>query len=85
MDLGAFVERNLERYGETQGVLPERLAAFGETYRERGYLTRDELYEIAYESSTRSAHHVERNPEARAAMSRGTFGQSRATSRSVTC
>jgi len=60
-----FVADNLAYYGETQGVLPERLAEFGSAYREQGYLTRDQLYDIAYESSTRSAYHVEKNPEAR--------------------
>ena len=59
------VAEYLEQYGQTQGVLPERLEAFGETYREQGYLSRDQLYEIAYESSTRSAYHVEKNPETR--------------------
>jgi len=60
-----FVADNLAYYGETQGVPPERLAEFGSAYREQGYLTRDQLYDIAYESSTRSAYHVETNPEAR--------------------
>ncbi len=60
-----FIAENLDRYAETQGVLPERLAEFGDSYREQGYLTREQLYEIAYESSTRSAYHVERNPEDR--------------------
>jgi len=60
-----FVAENLEYYGETQGLLPERLDVFGEQYREQGYLTREQLYDIAYESSTRSAYHVESNPEAR--------------------
>jgi len=55
----------LDRYAETQGVLPERIAEFGEAYRQQGYLTRQQLYEIAYESSTRSAYHVESNPEHR--------------------
>jgi thermostable 8-oxoguanine DNA glycosylase len=64
-DLDAFVSEHLDRYGETQGVLPERLDEFGEAYRSQGYLTREQLYEIAYESSTRSAYHVEKNPEAR--------------------
>ncbi len=57
-----FLKEYLDVYDETQGVLPERLEEFGRTYREQGHLTRDDLYEIAYESSTRSAHHVERNP-----------------------
>ncbi|RLM51582.1 hypothetical protein [Halorubrum sp. Atlit-28R] len=64
-DRDAFVAENLDRYAETQGVLPERLAEFGEAYRSQGHLTREQLYEIAYESSTRSAYHVEKNPESR--------------------
>jgi thermostable 8-oxoguanine DNA glycosylase len=60
-----FIEGNLEHYAETQGVLPEELKEFGENYREQGYLTQEQLYEIAYESSTRSAHHVRKNPEER--------------------
>jgi len=64
-DLDAFVAENLDRYAETQGLLPGRLDEFGATYRSQGHLTRDQLYEIAYESSTRSAYHVEKNPEAR--------------------
>ncbi|GAA0721570.1 hypothetical protein J2744_000281 [Halorubrum trapanicum] len=64
-DLDAFVAENLDRYAETQGLLPERLEEFGETYRSQGHLTRDQLYEIAYASSTRSAYHVETNPESR--------------------
>jgi len=55
----------LDRYDETRGLLPEELESFGERYREQGYLTREQLYEIAYLSSTRSAHHVESNPEDR--------------------
>lgn len=59
------VEKYLEYYSETQGVLPEKLEEFGETYREQGYLTQEQLYEIAYESSTRSAYHVRKNPKER--------------------
>ena len=65
VDLEAFVAENLDRYDQTQGVLPDRLASFGDRYRSQGYLTREQLYEIAYESSTRSAYHVETNPESR--------------------
>jgi hypothetical protein len=61
----SFVADHLDYYSETQGVLPKRLEEFGTTYREQGYLTRDQLYDIAYESSTRSAYHVESNPEDR--------------------
>lgn len=60
-----FIEDNLDYYSETQGLLPEKLAEFGEKYRQQGYLTREQLYEIAYESSTRSAYHVRKNPEER--------------------
>lgn len=57
----ALIAEYLDRYTETQGVLPGRLEEFGDSYRKQGYLTREQLYEIAYESSTRSAYHVERN------------------------
>ena len=60
-----FIAEYLASYAETQGVLPERIAEFGAQYREQGHLTREQLYEIAYESSTRSAYHVDRNPEGR--------------------
>ena len=65
MDLDALVADYLEHYDRTQGLRPAWLAEYGEVYRERGRLTRDQLYEVAYESSTRSAHHVERNPRER--------------------
>ncbi len=55
----------LDVYSETQGVLPEKLEEYGDIYREQGYLSREQLYEIAYESSTRSAHHVRDNPRER--------------------
>ncbi len=64
-DFDTFVERNYRRYADTQGVLPERLASFGEQFRSQGCLTREQLYEIAYESSTRSAYHVKKNPPER--------------------
>ena len=60
-----FVSRYLELYSDTQGVLPERLEDFGERYRNQGYLDRSQLYDLAYESSRRSAYHVERNPRER--------------------
>ncbi|WP_136689440.1 hypothetical protein [Halorhabdus amylolytica] len=60
-----FVAENLDRYADTQGVLPERLDEFGRQYREQGHLTREQLYELAYETATRSAYHVESNPRER--------------------
>lgn len=61
----ALVETSLDYYSQTQGILPDRLHSFGGTYRDQGYLTREQLYDIAYESSTRSAYHVESNPKQR--------------------
>lgn len=60
--LAAFIQYYLDRYDETQGLLPDELAEYGDAYRAQGYLTRDQLYDIAYASSTRSAYHVDRNP-----------------------
>jgi len=60
-----FIEKYLEYYLETQGILPEKITDFGEKYRSQGFLTQEQLYEIAYESSTRSAYHVKSNPEER--------------------
>ncbi len=60
-----FIEENLENYSETPGVLPEKLDEYGEKFRTQGHLTQEQLYEIAYESSTRSAYHVRKNSEER--------------------
>lgn len=60
-----FINKYLDIYSETQGLLPERMEEFREWYNEQGYLTQEQLYEIAYESSTRSAYHVEKNPAER--------------------
>lgn len=59
------IDRHLAAYKDTQGVLPERLESIGETYREQGSLDRDQLYDLAYATATRSAYHVETNPPAR--------------------
>lgn len=58
----SYVAKYLDYYEETQGVLPERLESIGAAYREQGHLSRDQLYDLAYENSTRSAYHVESNP-----------------------
>ncbi|MFP4038165.1 MAG: hypothetical protein ACLFTA_00075 [Candidatus Nanohaloarchaea archaeon] len=59
MDLEDFdIDRYLDYYSRTQGLLPEKL----EEYRGK-QLSRQDLYELAYEASTRSAHHVRKNPE----------------------
>lgn len=60
-----FIEKYLDLYSETQGLLPKNLENYGDKYKEQNYLTREQLYEIAFEASTRSAYHVRRNPEKR--------------------
>ncbi len=64
-DLERLIKENYDRYAETQGVLPERLTAVGKQYHTQGYFTQQQLYEIARESSTRSAHYVNDNPPQR--------------------
>lgn len=59
------VEKYLDYYGKTQGLLPEKLEEYREKFRGKGFLTQQDLYELAYESSTRSAHHVRKNSEER--------------------
>jgi len=61
----SLVAEYLDLYADTQGLDPDRIAELGDAYRQQGHLTREQLYEIAYESSTRSAYHVETNPPAR--------------------
>ncbi|MFB6152903.1 MAG: hypothetical protein ABEJ27_01490 [Halodesulfurarchaeum sp.] len=61
----SYVATYLAQYRETQGVLPERLEELGQQYRSQGHLRREQLYEVAYENSTRSAYHVESNPPER--------------------
>lgn len=63
--MNQLVDTYLDAYEQTQGVLPERLEEIGAAYREQGHLTRDQLYDLAYENSTRSAYHVESNPPER--------------------
>lgn len=60
-----WIADQLDRYEDTQGLMPEELAAYGKTFRDQGDLTREQLYEIAYLSSTRSAYHVRKNPKER--------------------
>lgn len=56
------VKEYLDFYSQTQGLLPEKLEDYRVKYRKEG-LNREDLYQLAYESSTRSAHHVKKNPE----------------------
>ncbi|MGM0501989.1 MAG: hypothetical protein ACQERJ_05635, partial [Bacillota bacterium] len=55
----------LELYPETSGLYPEKLQQIGEQYHDKGYLTKEELYDLAHLNSTRSSYHVKRNPAER--------------------
>lgn len=57
--------RYLDEYDETSGLYPDRLMEIGAEYHDKGYLTRDELYDLAHLNSTRSSYHVKRNPARR--------------------
>jgi len=60
-----FVEKNLEYYPQTRGLAPNKLEEYGQEYRRKGFLTRKQLYEVAFMSSARSAYHVKKNSESR--------------------
>ncbi|MFO7794411.1 MAG: hypothetical protein R6V35_05565 [Candidatus Nanohaloarchaea archaeon] len=59
------VEKYIEYYDKTQGLLPEKLEEYRDKFKEKGFLTQQDLYELAYESSTRSAYHVRKNSRGR--------------------
>lgn len=52
----------LAEYDNTSGLYPDELQKIGEKYHEKGYLTKDELYQLAHLNSTRSSYHVKKNP-----------------------
>ncbi|ADL11770.1 PHP domain-containing protein [Acetohalobium arabaticum] len=54
-------KKYLKVYPETSGLYPEKLQEIGEKYHDKGYLTKEELYELAYLNSTRSSYHVKKN------------------------
>lgn len=62
-DIESFISDNLDRYENTQGLNPLKLESMGDKYEEQGYFTQNQLYEVAYTSSTRSAHYVRENSE----------------------
>lgn len=55
----------LDEYSNTSGLYPEELQKIGEKYHKKGYLHKDELYELAHLNSTRSSYHVKKNPAER--------------------
>lgn len=58
-------EKYLGEYNETAGIYPEGLKEIGKKYHDKGYLTKEELYDLAHLNSTRSSYHVKKNPDAR--------------------
>lgn len=52
-------------YPETSGLYPEKIKAIGDKYHDKGYLTKEELYNLAHLNSTRSSYHVKKNPASR--------------------
>jgi thermostable 8-oxoguanine DNA glycosylase len=55
----------LAKYQSTTGLYPAALLEIGSQYHEKGYLTKEELYELAHLNSTRSSYHVKKNPAQR--------------------
>ncbi|HKL75303.1 MAG TPA: hypothetical protein VJ881_04470 [Halanaerobiales bacterium] len=55
----------LDEYSNTNGLYPEELIEIGKKYHKKGYLTKNELYQLAHLNSTRSSYHVKKNPEGR--------------------
>ncbi len=54
-------EKYLAIYPDTAGLYPDKLKKIGDEYHEKGYLTREELYQLAHLNSTRSSYHVKKN------------------------
>lgn len=59
------ISKYLEIYPETSGLYPQKLEQIGEKYHQKGYLSKEELYQLAHLNSTRSSYHVKKNPAAR--------------------
>ncbi|MGM0472072.1 MAG: PHP domain-containing protein [Bacillota bacterium] len=51
----------LKLYPQTSGLYPQQLQELGTAYHQKGYLTKEELYDLAYLNSTRSAYHIKKN------------------------
>ena len=58
-------KKYLKEYDQTSGLYPEELIKIGEKYHSKGYLTKEELYQLAHLNSTRSSYHVKKNPASR--------------------
>ena len=58
-------KKYLEIYPDRAGLYPQKLEEIGRMYHQKGYLSKEELYQLAHLNSTRSSYHVKRNPEGR--------------------
>ncbi|MFW6046225.1 MAG: hypothetical protein ACOCP4_00240 [Candidatus Woesearchaeota archaeon] len=58
-------KKYLKLYLESSGLYPEKLKEIGKKYHKSGYMTRDDLYDLAHLNSTRSSYHVKKNPKSR--------------------
>lgn len=54
-------EKYLNEYEQTTGLYPEELMKIGGKYHSKGFLTKEELYQLAHLNSTRSSYHVKKN------------------------
>ena len=59
------LKKYLKKYNQTTGLYPEDLIKIGEKYHNKGFLTKEELYQLAHLNSTRSSYHVKKNPASR--------------------
>lgn len=58
-------EKYLAEYQNTTGLYPSKLMKIGEKFHQKGYLKKEELYQLAHLNSTRSSYHVKKNPAER--------------------
>lgn len=55
------VDLYFDRYVDVEGLQPGRVEAIGLQYRKQGFLTQEQLYKLAYESSPHSARYTLKN------------------------
>ena len=58
-------DKYLAAYDDTTGLYPDKLQQIGDKYHNKGYMNKDELYQLAHLNSTRSSYHVKKNPQER--------------------
>ena len=58
-------KKYLDLYPQSSGLYPEKLKEIGRKYHKLGFMSRNDLYDLAHLNSTRSSYHVKKNPEKR--------------------